>query len=594
MHASLAQLLSLLLPALTACLPRGTAQISAKGVEIEFDKAMGIVVKAGDLALSIFQERAKKFSSQANKDKYEHLNAKFLSSIPKNAKGIFAELAGVQEMSKATRSLLKTPTAALSLIAAQTVECSAVPGCVPTVASDWLGDKMTVDMGGSIADFNMEEFKDGLAGELGVMASDITLAFGEGPALQLRAKKAADDDEASFQVTTTIECPDRPTACDIGIKLQSLTADLTTLSEILKAEVKHADPPVLPSFCVVPAAVPAVDLPTPTPTPVATPTPAPSICDVIDCTPGPDPAPVTCDIVAEQLDGPCNAADGEPVCPISQHSVFIRNSRVAIGYNTGGQHGTHQPCSATAEFGTNFGKPCFGGYLGMMDPVPKSGDYFLPGARFESWAMGYRGTDFPSSRLHSAFPSTLTTPMSLVLTKGEGSAESKYTATSSDKKLHVQMTTTLSCSGTSGDFEYPLEVCLTNVALETLEDVYWSRTVDPDQGLQFGSTYTTTNSILMQDKDKGSIVRAYSSVAGASLVYSSFAPDTKAFIGLSFRPLTSAWYSMAPPPAAPAAGGHTVSDTAIGLFMQFGAMSPGETKCKTMTTRMGADSPITP
>ena len=276
MHASLAQLLSLLLPALTACLPRGTAQVSAKGVEIEFDKAMGIVVKAGDLALSIFQERAKKFSSQANKDKYEHLNAKFLTSIPKNAKGIFAELAGVQEMSKATRSLLKTPTAALSLHAAQTVECSAVPGCVPMVASDWLGDKMTVDMGGSIADFDMEAFKDGLAGELGVMASDITLAFGEGPALQLRAKKAADDDDASFQVTTTIECPDRPTACDIGIKLQALTADLTTLSEILKAEAKHADPPVLPSFCVVPTAVPAVDLPTrPPPPPSPRPPPRP-------------------------------------------------------------------------------------------------------------------------------------------------------------------------------------------------------------------------------------------------------------------------------------------------------------------------------
>ena len=118
------------------------------------------------------------------------------------------------------------------------------------VIEGFLAERLTA----TIEDFDMEEFKDGLAGELGVMASDITLAFGEGPALQLRAKKAADDDDASFQVTTTIECPDRPTACDIGIKLQALTADLTTLSEILKAEVKHADPPVLPSFCVVPTA----------------------------------------------------------------------------------------------------------------------------------------------------------------------------------------------------------------------------------------------------------------------------------------------------------------------------------------------------
>lgn len=454
------------------------------------------------------------------------------------------------------------------------------------VASDWLGDKMVVGMGGSFAEFDMVEFKNGLAAELGVLATEITLEVGDGSALQLRAKA-----DAGFSVTTTIECPDEPTACDIGIKLQHLAADLDTLSEIVKAEVNHADAPILPSFCVVPTAAPTL----PTAAPTAAPsTPAPSICDVIDCTPPADPTPVTCDIVAEQLDGPCIAAEGEDVCPISKHSIFIKNSRVAIGYNTGGQHGTHQPCSATAEFGTNFGKACHGGYLGMMDPVPMSGDYFLPGARFESWAMGYSGMDFPSTRMTSSFPSSLTTPMSMVLTTGDGTAESKYIATSSDKKLQVKMTTTLSCSGTSGDFEYPTEVCLTNIGLETLPDVYWSRCVDPDQGLQFGRSYSTQNTILMQDPEKGSIVRAFSDRAGASLVYSSFAPDTKVFFGLSFSPLTSSYYSAVPPAAVPASSAHIVSDSAIGLFMQFGAMNSGETKCKTMTTRMGADAPTMP
>ena len=297
---------------------------------------------------------------------------------------------------------------------------------------------------------------------------------------------------------------------------------------------------------------------------------------------------MTCYIVAEQLDGPCVALDGAPVCPISKHSIFIKNSRVAIGYNTGGQHGTHQPCTSTTEFGTNFAKACHGGYLGMMDAVAGSGDYFLPGAKFESWAMGYEGTGFPSTRTSDSFPSSLTSPMSLELTKGKASAEAKYIATSSDKKLQVKMTTVLACSGTSGDFEYPVEVCLTNVGLATLPSAYWSRCVDPDQGYQSHSDYTTDDEILMQDKEKGSIVRAYSSAAKTSLVYSSFAPDTKVFFALSFAPLTQSYITAVPPVAGSKSDGY--SDSAIGIFMNFRDLLAGETKYKTMTTSMVADS----
>ena len=84
------------------------SQLNADGVEVEFDTE-GIKAKAGALAVTIYSSQATKFASGTDKAKYEHLNINFASGIPTDAKGIFAELAGVQEMSEATTALLKQP-----------------------------------------------------------------------------------------------------------------------------------------------------------------------------------------------------------------------------------------------------------------------------------------------------------------------------------------------------------------------------------------------------------------------------------------------------------------------------------------------------
>ena len=84
------------------------SQLNADGVEVEFDTE-GIKTKAGALAVTIYSSQATKFASGTDKAKYEHLNINFASGIPTDAKGIFAELAGVQKMSEATTALLKQP-----------------------------------------------------------------------------------------------------------------------------------------------------------------------------------------------------------------------------------------------------------------------------------------------------------------------------------------------------------------------------------------------------------------------------------------------------------------------------------------------------
>jgi hypothetical protein len=85
-----------------------SGKLNADGVEVEFDTE-GIKAKAGALAVTIYSSQATKFASDTDKAKYEHLNINFASGIPTDAKGIFAELAGVQEMSEATTALLKQP-----------------------------------------------------------------------------------------------------------------------------------------------------------------------------------------------------------------------------------------------------------------------------------------------------------------------------------------------------------------------------------------------------------------------------------------------------------------------------------------------------
>jgi hypothetical protein len=67
-------------------------------------------VAAGGLEMSIFSSKAAKFASKKQQVKFMHLNIAFDAGIPKDATGIFAELAGVEPISPSTTELLKKPT----------------------------------------------------------------------------------------------------------------------------------------------------------------------------------------------------------------------------------------------------------------------------------------------------------------------------------------------------------------------------------------------------------------------------------------------------------------------------------------------------
>ena len=73
-----------------------------------------------DVKMRILARAAAKFESRDERLKYFHLNLEFADALPRQATGIFAELAGTTEMSAATRALLKTPVSALQRAFQQT------------------------------------------------------------------------------------------------------------------------------------------------------------------------------------------------------------------------------------------------------------------------------------------------------------------------------------------------------------------------------------------------------------------------------------------------------------------------------------------
>lgn len=66
-------------------------------------------VSAGGMTFELTAESAHKFADTVQRSKYAHVNVKMPNGLAKDATGLFAELAGAQPMSDATKALLASP-----------------------------------------------------------------------------------------------------------------------------------------------------------------------------------------------------------------------------------------------------------------------------------------------------------------------------------------------------------------------------------------------------------------------------------------------------------------------------------------------------
>jgi len=67
-------------------------------------------VEAGGFSLEVTSRRAAKYDSKYKQAKFHHLDTMFRHGLPPGAQGIYAEMAGVEPLSEATKAMLKNPT----------------------------------------------------------------------------------------------------------------------------------------------------------------------------------------------------------------------------------------------------------------------------------------------------------------------------------------------------------------------------------------------------------------------------------------------------------------------------------------------------
>jgi hypothetical protein len=73
--------------------------------------AENVEIRAPGLGLTISSARAKKYSKESAQVRWSHLNMKVVSTLPRSATGLLAELAGMRPMSEMTKSFLTVPEA---------------------------------------------------------------------------------------------------------------------------------------------------------------------------------------------------------------------------------------------------------------------------------------------------------------------------------------------------------------------------------------------------------------------------------------------------------------------------------------------------
>jgi len=88
---------------------RFTASTLPERHNIGSKRANRLDVEAGGLPMAIYSSKAAKFGKVSQQRKYMHLNVAFGAGIPEAASGIFAEMAGVEPMSRQTERMLVSP-----------------------------------------------------------------------------------------------------------------------------------------------------------------------------------------------------------------------------------------------------------------------------------------------------------------------------------------------------------------------------------------------------------------------------------------------------------------------------------------------------
>ncbi|MDJ0734349.1 MAG: DUF4347 domain-containing protein [Nostocaceae cyanobacterium] len=261
--------------------------------------------------------------------------------------------------------------------------------------------------------------------------------------------------------------------------------------------------------------------------------------------------------------------------------VFLGGNFIELGLSELGDFGTSAAAPA-GFFGTdarsNIGMSVDrdGFDIGVDERV----DVFLPGSPVENWTVGYSDSDINFTGTNYNVGGINDIPNSVVNTSSGDTLSATSNGTFEDALQIVQ-----EYSFDVDDTFFRNIVTLTNVSSETLGDVRYMRSFDPDQAIDAGGVFTTINTILntFEAGDDIAVVEA-TDVDGENPVFL-ISRDERARVsnfGFSnFDPYDPLAYD-----AARLKGFTETSDSAITITFDVGDLAPGESTTFTYFTSL--------
>lgn len=228
-------------------------------------------------------------------------------------------------------------------------------------------------------------------------------------------------------------------------------------------------------------------------------------------------------------------------------------------------------------------------------------DYFLPGAPEERWSAGYRQGEevervVSNGREADTFDSGVDVaniPTSVTATSSGNTLSAELESTF-DETLLIDQTYSFKRSNRF----FTTDVVLKNVGNDTLNDVRYQRSFDPDNGVDEGCSFTTKNTIVNQPPTSDSAfvqaeiadfdTCALASVSTIPIFF--FSEDTRARVSSG-----SSSFSLVPSPVVyapedydnpPAEGTQKTEDVYIAITFDVGTLEPGQSKSLTFFTAL--------
>jgi len=241
-------------------------------------------------------------------------------------------------------------------------------------------------------------------------------------------------------------------------------------------------------------------------------------------------------------------------------NVFLQGTHIEVGVNWNGAYGTSVATPSTGYCGTAYhpkgpagegnsalcGGSCYnsGQNLGFVadpdkdgwtvgSPYPYYGDYFLPGSPQEGWAIqaeGITGWTFNAYGCGTTLSSNITGSKNISYSTSGNRITSLFQSTFDN--IEVDQVTTLDTS----TVYFTVYMTLKNLTSTTKKDVYYLRTVDPDNAQPETGSFTTINKIEFQMPNPDNKVMV--SAVGVKPATTFPAPDTaitSAFLGLGTK-----------------------------------------------------------